>query len=200
MSNVLYLPYLPSVYWTAFFLKSENVCIEAYDNFQKSIPRNRTTIAAANGLQNLSIPLIGGRDTHRLYSETRISYSENWQKNHWRSLVSAYNRSPYFEHYAHYFEPYFVQKHEFLFQYNLMLLKTIMLALKSNSDINLTASYQQSFVLQDFVEKEYDALIPRYPQVFEDRNGFQQRVTVLDLIFNLGPQALAHLNRAEVGT
>lgn len=75
-----------------------------------------------------------------------------------------------------------------------------MLALKSNSDINLTASYQQSFVLQDFVEKEYDALIPRYPQVFEDRNGFQQRVTVLDLIFNLGPQALAHLNRAEVGT
>lgn len=198
MSTVLSLPYFPSVAWMAVFLKSENVWIEAHDNFQKSTSRNRTTIAAANGLQHLSIPLVGGRDTHRLYGETKISYTENWQKNHWRSIVSAYNRSPFFEHYAYFFEPFYTQKHEQLFKYNSQLLNTILQALKANKEISFTEQYDVNFYTQDFRKNEPELNLPRYWQVFEDRNGFQPKVSVLDLIFNLGPHALAYLSKLEV--
>lgn len=198
MSTVLFLPYFSSVAWMAVFLKSENACIEAHDNFQKSTSRNRTVIAAANGLQHLSIPLVGGRDTHRLYGETKISYTENWQKNHWRSIVSTYNRSPFFEHYAYLFEPFYTQKHEQLFKYNSQLLNTILQVLKANKEISFTEQYDVNFYTQDFRKNEPELNLPRYWQVFEDRNGFQPKVSVLDLIFNMGPQALAYLNKLEV--
>jgi hypothetical protein len=185
-SALFYLPYYPNITWLQNFVKQESVFIEASENFVKSTLRNRCEIAGANGKQLLTIPIIGGRDHHQLYKGVKISYTENWQKKHWQSICSAYGSAPFFEFYSHKFQAFYEKEFEFLFEFNLELLRTTLSALKLKSNFELTTTYGKEVTGKlDFrSDKEKSEL--KYYQVFEERNGCIQNLCALDLIFNEG--------------
>jgi hypothetical protein len=200
MLTLLHLPYLPNDYWFSIFLKSEEVMIEQEENFVKSTDRNRCSIAGANGVLLLTIPIKGGRDTHRLYKETQIAMVDNWASRHWQSIRSAYGGAPFFEHYAPKLEPYFLRKeYTSLFAFNQELVLVILAMLKVTKPITYTDSYQPIYEgindkrNLDFRQAASAVNFPRYYQLFETRNGFQPNLSIIDLIFHLGPQAKDYL-------
>ncbi len=187
---LLELPYLPNIIWFRKFLKYENILIEREENFVKSTFRNRCEIAGANGKQKLSIPVVGGRDHHQLYKNVKIDNSVPWQKIHWQSIRSAYGSTPFFEFYAERFQPFYEKEFEFLFEFNHELLKTVLKILKTEKMFELTSVFKkQPEGMIDLRGKKEVETLKRYYQSFEERNGFQENLSIIDVIFNLGPQA-----------
>ena len=140
-SILLSTAYLPPVFYLKQILQHDTIIIEKKENFIKQTYRNRCDMVSANGLISLSIPLV--KQTNKeLISEKRISYSENWQQQHWRTLVSAYKNSPYFDFFEHEFKPFYENKYEYLFEYNLQLLETILKILRVKKTILFTEEYQ----------------------------------------------------------
>ncbi|MFN8298343.1 MAG: WbqC family protein [Chitinophagales bacterium] len=190
---LLYLPYLPSVGWFKDYLSGAEVFIEAEENFVKSSKRNRAEIVGGNGRLLLSIPVAGGRDHHQKYRDTQ-THGTDWQKSHWQSLRSAYGSSPFFEHYGPVLEPLFNGAETNLFAFNLRMLNTLLRLLKSSQQYALTTAYtKQPEGVLDYRSKAGSYTFKRYYQVFEDRHGFQADLSVVDLLFNLGPQSLNYL-------
>lgn len=191
---LLELPYLPNVIWFRNFLKHKNILIEREENFVKSSFRNRCEIAGANGKQKLSIPIVGGRDHHQLYRNVKIDNSVTWQKIHWQSIRSAYGSTPFFEFYAERFQPFFEKEFEFLFEFNHELLKTVLKILKTEKEFELTSVFEKnSEGVIDLRGKKEAEVLKRYYQPFEERNEFQGNLSVIDVVFNLGPQAKEYL-------
>ncbi len=183
---LLYLPYLPNINWLQNFVKHETVLIEREENFVKSTLRNRCDIAGANGKQTLTIPIVGGRDHHQLYTEVRISYTENWQKKHWQAIRTSYGSAPYFEFYADKFEPFYEKKFEFLFEFNLEVMKTTLTVLKFNKNFELTNLFEENCSEKIDLRNDKGFAGIKYYQVFEERKGFIPNLCALDLIFNEG--------------
>jgi hypothetical protein len=194
---LLHLPYIPNVIWLRNFLQHKEIFIEREENFVKSTYRNRCEIAGANGKLLLSIPVTGGRDHHQLYQQVRIANDTGWQKKHWQTIRSAYGSAPYFEFYEQQFFPFYTRSFEFLFDANLELLHTVLKILKTVKTFEFTATYSPAYAdkadyrLKCNTEKALQ--LPRYYQVFDERNGFISNLSCLDLIFNLGPQAKDYL-------
>lgn len=192
------LHYLPSIAFFRAIATQRTLLIEQHDRWQKASYRNRTTIANANGLQTLSIPVVGGRGQKTNYNEVQICYAENWQHQHWQSIISAYHSAPFFEHYAPYFEPLYKKETKGLFDFNLDILRLLVRFCKLDLAIYLTEAYEKGsngkqdirlhFSPQNLIENA-----PSYHQVFQDKNGFFPQVSVLDLIFNEGPMAGEYL-------
>jgi hypothetical protein len=196
MAAVFYLPYLPNISWLQNFAKNDTVVIEAEENFVKSTFRNRCEIAGANGKQVLTIPIIGGRDHHQLYKQVRISYTEQWQKKHLQAIRSAYGSAPFFEFYAHKFEQVYQKQFEFLYEFNLELLKTTLSIFKLNNHLQFTTEYQKESSDIIDLRNAYKATSTiKYYQVFEERNGFINDLCALDLIFNEGNRSLEIISR-----
>ncbi|HLP19351.1 MAG TPA: WbqC family protein [Chitinophagales bacterium] len=189
MSAVLYLPYLPNINWLQNFIKHQPVVIEQHENFVKSTFRNRCMIAGANGPQLLSVPLLGGRDHHQPYRNVRISNTGHWQKKHWQAIRSAYGSAPYYEYYADRFESFYLKEFEFLFDFNLELLGLLVKALKLNSQITLTESFETAVQNRADLRNVYYGTDIKYYQVFAERNGFVPNLCALDLLFNQGPES-----------
>jgi hypothetical protein len=188
---VLPAPYFAPAKIYAAILQSDTIIFDKHENFVKQTFRSRFEIYGANGKQLLSVP-VEKRGNHIPAKEVKISYSEDWQKIHWRSIVSAYRNSPYFEYYAHEFQPVFETKIELLFDLNMSLHKIIMKLLKAEIYHEFTETYISDFgdnVLDLRKEETILPEIPRYNQVFEDRQGFISDLSILDLLFNAGPDA-----------
>lgn len=192
------LYYLPSISYFAEFISAEKIVLEKHDNFQKASLRNRTTINTANGIQRLSIPVVGGRDKHQRYEEVKISYATNWQKQHWQSIRSAYGSAPFFEHYAAYIEPFYEKRFELLYVFNLALTEKLLQLLKQTRQLHFTEAFL--FPYEEAIDfREYDFpvsagsttenVVKSYIQVFAERNGFNPNVSVLDLLFCEGANA-----------
>ena len=195
---LLSLHYLPNIAWFKSYVQNDNILIEKHENFVKSTGRNRCEIAGANGRQMLTIPLDGGRDHHRKYTDSKIAYITNWQDNHWHSIKSAYGSAPYFEFYAHIFQKFYEKQYQYLFDFNLELLIATISVLKVKKEFEFTTEYQKSPVYATDLRtiKNVDAeelSLPRYLQVFEERHGFLPNLSILDLIFNLGPKSVEYL-------
>jgi hypothetical protein len=187
--SVIPVSYFSPVGVYAVILKSENVLFEKQENFVKQTFRSRCEIYGANGKQLLSVP-VEKRGNHIPITEVRISYKEDWQKIHWRSIVSAYRNSPYFEYYADEFHSFFETKAELLFELNISLHKVIMKLLKAECSIAFTEKYSSACgnsVLDLRNEKTKYPPISPYNQVFEERYGFIPDLSILDLLFNAGP-------------
>jgi hypothetical protein len=181
---LLSLHYLPNIAWLKTFVQNENIWIEKQENFVKSTGRNRCQIAGANGRHTLTIPLLGGRDHHRLYSDTKIAYETHWQDSHWYSIQSAYGSAPYFEFYAHIFQKFYEKEYPGLFDFNLELLNVLISVLKVKKNFEFTTEYQKIPVgITDlrFGKNIVDAaiILPRYLQVFEERHGFLSNLSIL---------------------
>lgn len=197
-SRTLVLPasYFAPVSIYAAIVGSEKVIFDRNENFVKQTFRSRSEIYGANGKQMLSVP-VEKRGNHMAAKDVRISYNEEWQKIHWRSIVSAYRNSPYFEFYADEFRPFFETKNELLFELNITLHQVVMKLLKAEIKHEFTETYISDFgsnVLDLRNEKAILPLTSQYNQVFEERHGFIPNLSILDLLFNAGPDSLKVLS------
>lgn len=198
--NILLPPtYLPSIATFVAIANAEKTTFEVCDNYQKQTYRNRMYIYDANGKLPLTIPVIYSQKNRQLYKDILISNDENWQDLHWKSIQSAYSSSPFFEFYKHELQPLFTTKYENLLEYNFKCLELVYECLQYPFEYETTDIYQKKPEnLMDYrsladnrKEKEQD--FNRYIQVFDDKNGFIPNLSILDLIFNEGPNATLYL-------
>ena len=177
---ILTTAYLPPVAWFVVIRDATEFALEAHENYQKGGWRNRCRIAGPNGVQLLSIPLEKGKHQQTPIRDVRISYAENWQKVHWRSIRTAYGNAPYFEHYEEDLARFFQTKADFLFDFNLGLIQFLLKKTGWIGSVIFTSGYQGQSELPEFTTKSY-------PQVFEDRHGFLPGLSMLDALLCCGP-------------
>jgi hypothetical protein len=182
--------YLPNVHYLSQVINCDTIVIEKHENFVKQTYRNRCDIVTANGKLSLSIPLIKQADKE-LISDKKISYAEDWRKQHWRTIVSAYKNSPYFEFFEDEFKPFYENQFEFLLDYNTQLLQTILHILRVKKQIKFTQTFElnpsQVFDFRSLSDiQKNDTVIKPYYQVFADKLGFTPNVSCLDALFNVG--------------
>jgi len=197
---VLPMFYLPPVeYFIRMNTYRPGILIEREEHFPKQTCRNRASIFSPDGVLVLSVPVLRGSKNHTKVKDVKISYDFNWQRLHWLSLQACYRRSAYFEYYEDEFAPFYQKKFDFLFDYNQQLLQFILKSIKLKVDLNYTESYEAGYpLLADFrnnfnPKQEPDFNQKPYYQVFEERKGFQKNLSIVDLLFNQGPNAVNYL-------
>ncbi|UKT65500.1 WbqC family protein [Pedobacter mucosus] len=203
MDNTAILPlfYLPPVGYFSLIQKlNPNFLIEEHEHLVKQTYRNRASIYSPNGKLDITVPIVKGSKAHKVMKDVRICYDYNWQRLHWLSLESCYRSSAYFEYYEDELAPFYNQKFEFLFDYNIQLLAWLIKKLKLNTEIKLTSEYKDDLSPElDFRgimnPKRMGETVrnKQYYQVFEDRNDFLPNLSIVDLLFNQGPQARLYL-------
>ena len=197
MKTLLPIFYLPPISWISEFLKEENdVILEQSENFPKQTYRNRTNIYGANGKLSLIIPI--HHTGNRCIKDVEISYAEDWQKLHWKSIKNAYQSSPYFEYYETKLENIFKDQPKTLLAFNLKALKVILEILKTEKEYSLTEEYVQSVEFLNFREKfsakkDSEYQMNEYYQTFSDKLGFIKDLSIIDLICNLGPESTSYI-------
>ena len=199
MNNIFPTSYLPDIQYVALFLKNEAPKIELYETYQKQSCRTRCNVMTANGLQTLAVPIVKTNGNHTLTKDIAISYKESWQQIHQRCLEAAYRKTPYFDYYFPYLEPAFSTKFDKLIELNEFCLKFVLKVLKINKEIIYTEDFEPipdkddyRIKLSKWSPKSTD--FPKYYQVFEDRQPFVSNLSIIDLIFNEGPEAINYLN------
>jgi hypothetical protein len=192
--------YLPSIEYFSKILKhKDTLLLENSENFQKQSYRNRATIHSPNGSLDLIVPVIKGSKNHTIVKDVKISYDFNWQRLHWKSLETSYRSSAYFEYYEDDLNNFYEKKWDFLFDYNEELLQTMNRFLKICIDYNYTNNFQGTYTLmEDYREIIHPKHVSKtsfkpYFQVFQERNGFLPNLSIVDLIFNQGPQSIKYL-------
>ncbi|HMQ48982.1 MAG TPA: WbqC family protein [Saprospiraceae bacterium] len=200
MQALIELHYLPSVPFFQLAFSHEKLLIEQHEHYQKNSFRNRCYIATANGLLCLSIPLRKGKNEQQAILDVRIAHDEPWQQRHWRGIQSAYGNAPYFVYYADAIAPFFQRKYDYLFEWNWDLLQLLFRLLSLDTVIQKTTAYDtevQSPVL-DYREQFKPGKLPSmkvtYPQLFVEKHGFLPNLSILDLLFCVGPQASMYLS------
>ena len=194
LSHPLYLAPIPLY---AQLYKCKALVINGDEPFVKQTYRNRAVIATENGTQNLTIPVIhdGGRIAMR---DVRISEHGNWRHQHWNAMVSAYRKSPFFDYYADDFAHFYEERDGFLMDFNLRLHQVISELLGLDREVKIidNSNKPAEFIdLRHIAEPkaltDMEGYTPQpYYQVFAQRNGFIPNLSILDLLFNMGPEGL----------
>ena len=192
--------YLPPVIFFQQLLKYQNnLLIEKFENFPKQTYRNRASIHSPNGKLDLIIPVTKGSNLHTTIKDVKISYNFNWQRVHLMSMQTSYRNSAYFEFYEDDFMPFYEKKWIFLLDYNEHLLNLLLKLFKINLSYSFTEQYENGVDgFEDFREIIHpkqiaEVKIKPYFQVFEERNGFINNLSIVDLLFNQGPQSIKFL-------
>ncbi len=196
--------YFGPISYFAALIRTEKFRIEVHENFPKQTYRNRCYIQGANGKLRLAIPT--QHDGTRKIKDLKVSGEFNWQKEHFKSLVSAYKSSPYFEYYEDDLLPILERKEEFLLDLNLKTIDFISTKLKLDFKLELTETYEIISEELDFrnqfnAKEEPNGNFPEYFQVFDEKFDFMPDLSILDLLFNEGPKSkdyllnLAHANK-----
>lgn len=197
---VLPMFYLPPVaYFTKLNQFKPNVLIEKEEHFPKQTYRNRANIYSPDGALQLVVPVVKGAKAHTKVKDVKISYDFRWQRQHWMSLQSCYRNSAYFEYYEDDFAPFYQKQYAFLFDYNRELMELLLRLLKIKLPLQFTETYEPEYPGITDLRSALSAKKPlvteqkTYFQVFEERSGFLNNLSIADLLFNQGPQAINYL-------
>jgi hypothetical protein len=203
MSLLIELHYLPCIEYVGLLLKHENVYLEAQEHYEKQTYRNRCKILLSNKIETLSVPV---RNHNKCTSgEITIDYSLAWQNTHWRSIASAYGKSPFFEYYEDTLKQILYTPHEHLWSLNMDLLRWLLKSLKANTALHSTTTYEKTAA--ESLKDLRNSVHPRKISLFYEQKPYQQvflesefvpNLSVLDALFCLGPQQTKKLAENSV--
>jgi hypothetical protein len=203
MESQLLLPacYLPPIsYFHTIQEHNLPLIIEKYEHFQKQSYRTRARIASANGVQDLIVPIQHGNKERVPMKDIRISYEFDWQRLHWLSIQTAYRSSAYFEYYEDDFIRFYEEKFTYLVDFNVAQLELILKSIKLKRTVGFTEEYvaepSEMIDLRNLIHPKKESIWPdpkEYYQVFSDKNGFYPDLSIIDLLFNQGPQSKSYL-------
>ena len=183
--------------------KSSKIVFEAEDNFQKQTNRNRMYIYSPNGIQLLNVPVKHNKERHQRIKEVKIENDFDWQKQHFKSLEAAYRTSPFFEYFEDDILPIFQKKHNYLMDLNMETMAIVSKCLRLEFDYDETTEYFHE--VTDKVDhrnlingKKDTSIFEPYTQVFGDKHGYLNNLSILDLLFNEGRYAMDYLKKQQL--
>ena len=198
---ILQTTYFGPIQWYQKLHRFDHCMIEQYDSYQKQTYRNRCLIATANGVQALTVPVEHNND-RMLVKDLRISDHNQWRRIHWNALQSAYSESPFFEYYADDIRPFFEKRYDFLVDFNEAIRETVCKLIDILPQIEYTSAYnsqwQESADYRDVIHAKHplpdnDFEAKPYWQVFQHKHGFLANLSILDLLFCMGPESVFYL-------
>jgi len=200
---LLYPTYFPSISHFSAIAQADALTLETEDNFQKQTNRNRTYIYSPNGIQLLNIPIKHSKNRHQKTKDVRLETAFDWQKQHFKSLEAAYRTSPFFEYFEDSLMPIFTKKHEFLMDLNLETMAIVSKCLGMELQYDKTLEYFHE--VPEYTDFRYlangkkdAAEFESYTQVFGEKFGFLNNLSILDLLFNEGRFALDYLKKQNL--
>lgn len=201
MLNNRLLPtaYFGPISYYALLLQHPNCSIEMHEHFVKQSIRNRCDIYGANGKLQLTIPKKRKGSNKTIIKEIQISYKQNWQKEHWNAIVSSYNPSPYFEYYKDEFQHFFEKEEMLLINFNNKLQAVTLKLLQEEKEVKTTTEYLHQGDFSDLRNHSWNLKKQeKYDQVFMQKHGFIANLSILDLLFNLGPECADYLYKLDI--
>ena len=196
---VLTTAYFPPIEYFAILAKYSLVYIEAHENYQKQSYRNRCHFCADNGMQSLNVPVVHENGTFSLpITEIKVDYSTPWLLRSQRAIESAYSSSPFFEYYRDELFSIMDSRPERLWDLNAAIIDFFIRKIGLMVSIVPTASFVDVVPDEDMrfsihPKKPSQYVTKRYYQVFSERNGFLGNLSVMDLLFNEGPESICYL-------
>lgn len=203
---ILSTAYFPNIQYISKFVAFDELVLEQFENYQKQSYRNRCVIYGANGPMTLVVPVKKNSGTKTSIKEVLIDYDLKWQHQHWNSIYSAYKNSPFFDYYEDDFCVFFRGKEKYLFDLNTKINELILCLLRINVNFKLTQTYAENSFNYDyrssispkprlFKSDELFTAYP-YPQVFSDKFGFKPNLSIIDLLFNIGPDSIEIIKKS----
>jgi hypothetical protein len=185
--TVFPIAYFGNIAYYKALLQSENLIFSLQERYVKQSFRNRCEIYGANGKLTLSVPVIKTNGARSTTADIAIAYAEDWQKVHWRSITSAYGKSPFFIHFEDDVRQLIFSKYQYLFELNVAIISMTFkwLHIQKKIQLDLEIENKENLFLGNDVFFKSENL-PVYHQVFEEKFGFLENLSVLDLIFNEG--------------
>jgi len=185
-------------------VQADSVIFEVHDNFQKQTNRNRMYIYSPNGIQLLNIPLKHNTGKgHQKFKDTKIEQAFDWQKQHFKSLEAAYRTSPFFEYFEDDIRPVFEKKHMFMMDLNFQIMEILAKCLGTDFSYQKTTEYFHE--VTDVKDLRYltngkkdTSQFQAYTQVFDDRHGYLNNLSILDLLFNESRHAIGYLKNQQL--
>ena len=199
---IIEIQYFPPIHTFSNALTSGVLMIEKWENYQKRSYRNKCNILTSQGILTLSIPLQKGKNNAQNIQHVLINKDEDWQTKHIRAIEAAYGKSPFYIHYNDYIFDAIQHQEKSLYQYNYTIIQLIIKLLKLNLSLQETSSFikeypdstlkhGRNFPIQHSAIESFS--FPYYTQVFSDKLPFAPNLSILDLLFNCGPEAVKYL-------
>ena len=199
MTTLLSTTYFGPVQWYQKLYRSEAVEIERWESFQKQTYRNRCLIATTNGVQALTVPVERHIETIK---DIRISDHGNWRHLHWNALQSAYGESPFLDYYQDDIRPFFEKRWTYLFDFNEEIRQKMCELIDIQPEVGYTKAYAnqgdsphdlREGIRPKHPEPDADFVPKPYYQVYQQKHGFLANLSILDLLFNMGPESIFYL-------
>ena len=198
---VIETQFFPPVYALSAIAKADTCLIETHENYQKRSFRNRCQLLGPNGITQISVPLAKGKHEQQSIQKVSISYDMPWHKTFIKLCQSHYGRSPYFDHVCEQLERLLLQKFELLVDLNHAIMSWIVTFMEIETELRTTSSYYEIYpedniwdMRSSITAKNYRSYkTVAYPQIFEERHGFINNVSILDLLFCMGKESIYYL-------